>query len=245
MKGHRRHSDRSGRDALRSPGRPTAARREDLVRFWAAIGQGYWSEEAAISVGASPAMGVRWFRRAGGMPPTHLSQSSKPPSGRYLSFTEREEIAICVLEDAACARSPVNSSELHPRSRGNCAVTPPRVVAVWNIGPPLHNGTPTDQRAVPNRQSWRSTRLCSTMCIIGWPVLSPLRTGQRSMDRTCHGRAAGQGADSTGDGLRRGARNKSHAAYGSTFPTMRRCASVTKPSIKRCTYKGAARCAAS
>jgi len=28
------------------------------------------------------------------MPPTHFSQSSKPQSGRYLSFTEREEIAI-------------------------------------------------------------------------------------------------------------------------------------------------------
>lgn len=28
------------------------------------------------------------------MPPTHLSQSSKPPSERYLSFTEREEIAV-------------------------------------------------------------------------------------------------------------------------------------------------------
>ena len=30
----------------------------------------------------------------GGVPPTHLSQSLKPPSGRYLSFAEREEIAI-------------------------------------------------------------------------------------------------------------------------------------------------------
>jgi IS30 family transposase len=28
------------------------------------------------------------------MPPTHFSQSSKPLSGRYLSFAEREEIAI-------------------------------------------------------------------------------------------------------------------------------------------------------
>jgi hypothetical protein len=28
------------------------------------------------------------------MPPTHLSRSSKPPSGRYLSFAERNEIAI-------------------------------------------------------------------------------------------------------------------------------------------------------
>jgi IS30 family transposase len=28
------------------------------------------------------------------MPPSHLSPSSKPPSGRYLSFSEREEIAL-------------------------------------------------------------------------------------------------------------------------------------------------------
>jgi hypothetical protein len=31
---------------------------------------------------------------AGGMPPAHFSQSSKPLSGRYLSFAEREEIAL-------------------------------------------------------------------------------------------------------------------------------------------------------
>ena len=28
------------------------------------------------------------------MPPSHLSQSAKPLSGRYLSFEEREEIAL-------------------------------------------------------------------------------------------------------------------------------------------------------
>ena len=32
--------------------------------------------------------------RSGGMPPTHFSPSSTPPSERYLSFAEREEIAI-------------------------------------------------------------------------------------------------------------------------------------------------------
>src|SRR4029079_18744406 len=32
--------------------------------------------------------------RALALPRTHFSQSSKPPSGRYLSFAEREEIAI-------------------------------------------------------------------------------------------------------------------------------------------------------
>ena len=38
--------------------------------------------------------GTRWFREAGGMPPSHLAPSAKPPSGRYLSFAEREEIAL-------------------------------------------------------------------------------------------------------------------------------------------------------
>jgi IS30 family transposase len=75
-------------------GRPREARREDYRRFWTAIASGRSSEDAAVEAGVSPAVGVRWFRRAGGMPPTHLSRSSKPPSERYLSFVEREEIAI-------------------------------------------------------------------------------------------------------------------------------------------------------
>jgi IS30 family transposase len=75
-------------------GRPQKARREGYKPFWTAIALGRSSEDAAVEAGVSPAVGVRWFRRAGGMPPTHLSQSSKPPSGRYLSFAEREEIAI-------------------------------------------------------------------------------------------------------------------------------------------------------
>ena len=45
---------------------------------------------AAVSVGASQAAGSRWFRQRGGMPPFDLA----PVSGRYLSFAEREEIAL-------------------------------------------------------------------------------------------------------------------------------------------------------
>ncbi len=37
----------------------------------------------------SSAVGARWFRQAGGMPPITL----RPLSGRYLSFPEREDIA--------------------------------------------------------------------------------------------------------------------------------------------------------
>lgn len=74
--------------------RPRKARREDHRPFWTAIASGRSSEDAAVDAGVSPSVGVRWFRRAGGMPPTHLSRSSKALSGRYLSFSEREEIAL-------------------------------------------------------------------------------------------------------------------------------------------------------
>ena len=90
----RRLSDRAGRGKLRSPGRPGVARREDRRRFWAFIAAGLSSEDAAMEVGVSQPVGFRWFRKAGGMPPSHLSRSSKPLSGRYLSFAEREEIAL-------------------------------------------------------------------------------------------------------------------------------------------------------
>src|SRR5215207_5874259 len=90
----KRRSDRSGRGALPSPGRPFVARREDHRQFWAAIAAGRSSENAAVGAGVSPAVGARWFRRTGGMPPSHLAPAAKPLSGRSLSFAEREEIAI-------------------------------------------------------------------------------------------------------------------------------------------------------
>ena len=49
----RRRSDRSGRSKLHSPGRPDSARREELVRFWAAIATGRSSEDAARDAGKS------------------------------------------------------------------------------------------------------------------------------------------------------------------------------------------------
>ena len=90
----RRRSDRMLREKLRSPGRPGVARREDRRRFWALIAAGLSSEDAAIGAGVSPPVGVRWFREAGGMPSSTLGPSSKPLSGRYLAFAEREEIAF-------------------------------------------------------------------------------------------------------------------------------------------------------
>ena len=96
MKGRR--SGRALRAALRSPGRPPVARREDLVQFWVGIAAGRTSEDAAREAGLSPPVGARWFRRSGGMPPSHLSVSAEPLLGRYLSFTEREEIALLQVQ---------------------------------------------------------------------------------------------------------------------------------------------------
>jgi IS30 family transposase len=81
---------RAMRGQIWSPGRPSTAQREDRVRFWEAIARGASSEDAAAATGVSSAVGARWFRQAGGMPPISLV----PLSGRYLSLPEREEIAI-------------------------------------------------------------------------------------------------------------------------------------------------------
>src|SRR6516162_7939630 len=94
MTRRRRRSDRSGRAPLFSPGRPPVAGREERRRFWAAIAAGVTSEDAAVGAGVSQAVGTRWFRKAGGMPPSMFGQSAKPLSGRYLSLAEREEIAL-------------------------------------------------------------------------------------------------------------------------------------------------------
>ena len=90
----RRRSDRALRRKLRSPGRPPVARQEHRRRFWALVAAGFSSEDAAMGVGVSQPVGFRWFRHAGGMAPSHLSISAKPPLGRHLCFAEREEIAL-------------------------------------------------------------------------------------------------------------------------------------------------------
>ncbi|WP_079026624.1 IS30 family transposase [Embleya scabrispora] len=79
----------TGRAVMKSPGKPSL--RRDVERlFWREVAKGLTSEDAAVAVGASQAAGSRWFRDRGGMP-THLVT---PLSGRYLSFEEREEIAL-------------------------------------------------------------------------------------------------------------------------------------------------------
>lgn len=74
---------------MRSPGRPDPSRVVQR-QFWRLIATGITTAEASLAVGVSWPVGARWFRHAGGMPPISLAE----PTGRYLTFEEREEIAI-------------------------------------------------------------------------------------------------------------------------------------------------------
>jgi len=84
----------AGRKPMRSPGRPPPARAEQRA-FWRLVAVGRTSEEAALACGVSGPVGSRWFRHGGGMPPLSLDE----PTGRYLSFAEREEIALLRAQD--------------------------------------------------------------------------------------------------------------------------------------------------
>jgi hypothetical protein len=78
------------RGHIPSPGRPGIAWREDRVKFWAAVARGLKTEDAGVEAGVSSPVAYRWFRHAGGVNPC-LPQSV---TGRYLSFAERDDIAI-------------------------------------------------------------------------------------------------------------------------------------------------------
>ena len=69
-------------------GRPRQPREFDR-RFWAGVRAGLLVEDAAVAAGMSVTWGRRAFREAGGVNPTRAAG----PVGRYLSWSEREEIA--------------------------------------------------------------------------------------------------------------------------------------------------------
>ena len=150
----------TGRAVMRSPGRPPAGRREHRVRFWAAIARGFASGDAAVEAGVSAAVGVRWFRGGGGMPTVTLA----PLSGRYLSFAEREEIAIlracgCGVREIArqLGRSP---STISRELRRNAATRSGGL----EYRASTRSGTLTAALGVRSRRSSLSTRGCAGMC---------------------------------------------------------------------------------
>ncbi len=128
----------TGRPAMRSPGRPPI--RRDVERaFWGKIAEGLSTEEAAIACGVSNPVGSRWFRERGGMPSITLSS----PSGRYLSFAEREEIALLRAEGHGvreiARRLQRDASTVSRELRRNAATRG----TGWCTGPRSRSGRPS------------------------------------------------------------------------------------------------------
>jgi hypothetical protein len=89
------------------------------------------------------------------MPPTHLAPWAKPLSGRYLSFREREDIALDLAKGIGIwaiarklARSP---STISREVRRNAA----RAAVIWITGPVPHNGTPIVRPGGLGLVNWR------------------------------------------------------------------------------------------
>lgn len=97
------------RPSVGSIGRPGANQKQSLQKFWTAIAKGLSSEEAATAAGVSAAVGVRWFRQNGGM----RNVSFTPPSARFLSLHEREEIALLRVQGHGI-REIARRVERHP-----------------------------------------------------------------------------------------------------------------------------------
>src|SRR3954451_13497243 len=79
--------------AMARPGRLRSVQRQ----FWRLIAEGVATEEAGARVGVPSTTARRWFDDSGGMTPLTLDE----PSGRYLSLSEREEIALARAAGAA------------------------------------------------------------------------------------------------------------------------------------------------
>ena len=111
----KRRSDRSGRVRLL----PAVDRRwqgeSERRRFWAAIAAGTASEDAAVGVGVLQADQEHdGSGSAGGMPPSMFGLRAKPLCVLYLSFAEREEIALLRVPGLlhAGGRSPARACGL-------------------------------------------------------------------------------------------------------------------------------------
>ena len=238
----RRRADRAGRPPMRSPGRPPVGRREHRQRFWEAIARGLSSEDAGTVAGVSPAVGTRWFREGGGMPSISLA----PLSGRYLSFAEREEIAIlhargCGVREIArqLGRSP---STISRELRRNAAT---------RSGGLEYRATTAQWHADRRARRPKVAKLAANDALSTLRAGPPRRhdrehrTGRRCRAPRCAGSVGVTGAGRTDAGRARGVPSRSRTDCGSTSPMMSRCGSRTRRSTRRSTCRAAAPCAAS
>ena len=168
----------TGRAPMKSPGHPTH-RREVERLFWREIVEGLSSEDAALAVGASQAAGSRWFRERGGMPTFMLAALS----GRYLSFQEREEIAMLKSQGVGVREIARRLGRSRRRSRGSCAATRRLVAGSSTIARRSRNGRQSWSRAARRQRSSPPTSGFASMCRSGSRARFAGRTGRRCRAR--------------------------------------------------------------
>ena len=213
---------------------------------WAAIAAGTASEDAAVGAGVPQAVGSRWFRKAGGMPPSMFGLSAKPLSGRYLSFPkQRPEIAAPsrsgLTIDARDGRYvPPRAGAIdnlrraaahvrHPKPRGHRVSCDDSAVArraQLLVAPPA--GDARAQRGVKNlcrgTVGWRRRGSAAARSAAPGPVVCLDHKLGGTRPRTCLARAMGERLGSP--------QHDRPSPAGGTSRTTRPCASALKPSIR-------------
>ena len=222
------------------------AGRDERRRFWSAIAAGL-DERGCCARGRCIAGGRDKMvpdkqggchpRCSDGRPSRFRGGISRLRSGRRSRFF--------ALRATQCRRLLAGLGGQRRRSHVSCGAMLRLEAAVWSIVPRQRNGTPSDRPVGQNRRSLRSTRHCEPMWRSDWPASSSLRAGLLFPVRPCPGKAVDMDGGKIGGGQTPGARSRSPADCRSTSRTMRPCASATKPSIKRCSFKDEARCGAS
>jgi hypothetical protein len=231
----------TGREAMYSPG-ARSLRHEIERRFWQQIATGITSEKAAEAIGVSQAVGSRWFRYRGGMP----LFMSKPVAGRYLSFAEREEIALLSVQGLGVREIADILDAIHQPFRESSRATRRHVMGVSSIvlrsRSGRRNGSPNDQ----NQRSWQLMHVCANTFRITWRAkyVTPMVVKLPGPDRH---RSRGEISHIavTESGLTAGHLNKLLIGCRLISRMMSLCVSLTKPFIKRSIFKGAARSSAS
>lgn len=195
----------TGRNSMISPGAPK--RRRSVERqFWKEVATGASSEDAGAAVGVSQAVGARWFRQGGGMTTITLVE----PGGRYLSFVEREEIALLRTQNVGvremARRLGRDASTVSRELRRNAATRAGKLhyrasVAQWKSE--LMARRPKTAKLVKNPRLRPMFRSISMVVCVYQTV--PWLPGRRSR----RGRAGTSPIVGTGPGRSRGVRNRS------------------------------------
>ena len=100
------------------------ATRVNMRVFWTAIAEGQPTAAASQRSRVSGATGRSWFREAGGVPPLETDE----PSSRFLSLTEREEIAVGVAAG--------QSARQIAAALGRASTTVSRELGLWAAAHP-------------------------------------------------------------------------------------------------------------